>query len=167
MRTPVEETDVVVVLDALHAVGLSGWLAGGWAIDALVGEQTRRHGDLDLVVAAETAERAVEALVAAGYRRQSHVAAHVPGALLPDRVVLQDAAGRVVDLHGVWLDSWPNLPGIDDPFTTGRVGGREVGCLSAAVQIAARRGYALEVEDDHDLGLLRAFDRRESAGPAA
>ena len=41
---------VAEVLDALDASGVQATVAGGWAIDALVGRQRRPHDDLDLVV---------------------------------------------------------------------------------------------------------------------
>jgi len=37
---------VLEILTALH--GTDVWIGGGWGVDALVGEQTRPHGDLDL-----------------------------------------------------------------------------------------------------------------------
>jgi len=45
----VRPSDVLEVLEALRAGGVEAWLAGGWGSDALVGTETRKHGDLDLV----------------------------------------------------------------------------------------------------------------------
>jgi lincosamide nucleotidyltransferase A/C/D/E len=42
--------DVVEVLEALERRGICSWVDGGWGVDALVGEQTRDHLDLDLAV---------------------------------------------------------------------------------------------------------------------
>ncbi|MFC7642006.1 nucleotidyltransferase domain-containing protein [Streptosporangium lutulentum] len=44
------ETDVLKVLDALEEADLTAWVDGGWGIDALVGQTTREHSDLDLVI---------------------------------------------------------------------------------------------------------------------
>src|SRR5260370_1675948 len=44
------EADVVEVLGLLQAAGGSAWLVGGWATDALLGEQTRAPADLDLAI---------------------------------------------------------------------------------------------------------------------
>ena len=49
--------DVLAVLGALEAAGIPAWIGGGWGIDALVGEQTRRHDDLDLAFRAEDEAR--------------------------------------------------------------------------------------------------------------
>jgi Aminoglycoside-2''-adenylyltransferase len=42
--------DVCAFLDQLDAHGIRIWLDGGWAVDACLGSQTRRHGDLDIVI---------------------------------------------------------------------------------------------------------------------
>jgi tRNA nucleotidyltransferase/poly(A) polymerase len=45
------------ILSAFQRAGIEATVGGGWAIDALLGEQTRLHSDLDLWVAAETLSR--------------------------------------------------------------------------------------------------------------
>jgi lincosamide nucleotidyltransferase A/C/D/E len=47
------------LLDALRQVGVEACVGGGWAVDALVGEQTREHSDLDLWVQAVDLDPAV------------------------------------------------------------------------------------------------------------
>jgi hypothetical protein len=46
----VRKADVIEVLDALDSAGVEWWVLGGWGVDALIGEQTRAHKDLDLAV---------------------------------------------------------------------------------------------------------------------
>jgi len=41
---------VVAFCRRLRALGIEIWLDGGWGVDALLGEQTRPHEDLDIVV---------------------------------------------------------------------------------------------------------------------
>src|ERR1700733_11104567 len=48
--TYIPESRVLALMDAFVAAGVSAWVAGGWGVDALIGHQTRRHYDLDLVV---------------------------------------------------------------------------------------------------------------------
>ena len=43
-------SDVVQLLDFLERSGLEVYVDGGWAVDALLGEQTRVHDDLDVAV---------------------------------------------------------------------------------------------------------------------
>ena len=45
--------EVHAVLDGLAAAGCHAWIGGGWGVDALVGNQTRGHRDLDLAVDAD------------------------------------------------------------------------------------------------------------------
>jgi Aminoglycoside-2''-adenylyltransferase len=42
--------DVLEVLNALEQAGVSVWIDGAWGVDALVGEETRPHTDLDLAL---------------------------------------------------------------------------------------------------------------------
>jgi len=60
--------DVLGVLAALDGRGIPAWLDGGWGIDALLGEQTRPHEDVDLVVPVPDVPALVELLGAQGYR---------------------------------------------------------------------------------------------------
>jgi lincosamide nucleotidyltransferase A/C/D/E len=50
MRMTMTAADVVEILGWLGAASVDVWLDGGWGVDALVGEQTREHKDLDLIV---------------------------------------------------------------------------------------------------------------------
>ena len=34
----------------LENLGINIWIDGGWSVDALLGEQTRHHEDLDIVI---------------------------------------------------------------------------------------------------------------------
>jgi lincosamide nucleotidyltransferase A/C/D/E len=57
---------VVALCLRLQAMGIPIWLDGGWGVDALLGEQTRPHDDLDIVVE----ERHLLRLRATGRRLQ-------------------------------------------------------------------------------------------------
>jgi lincosamide nucleotidyltransferase A/C/D/E len=88
-------TEVLEVLDRLAVSHLTALLDGGWGVDALIGEQTRRHRDLDLVIARRDCPRAQAALAALGFEHTSEVE---PG--LPARLVLQAADDRRVAASG-------------------------------------------------------------------
>src|SRR5919206_1484702 len=69
-REPRAEMDAARVLELLAhltAREIPVWLDGGWAVDALLGEQTRPHDDLDLVSRLEDSEQIENALGARGY----------------------------------------------------------------------------------------------------
>lgn len=66
---------------------------GGWGVDALLGEQTRSHDDLDLVIARRDCSAAQDALAPLG---SEHATDIEPG--LPARLALRDSSDRRVDL---------------------------------------------------------------------
>jgi len=43
----------------MHAAGVDVWVYGGWGIDALLGEQTRAHDDLDVIIRADDIEASI------------------------------------------------------------------------------------------------------------
>ena len=155
-------TDVCGVLDLLDRAGITVWLDGGWGVDALAGEETRAHMDLDLALAVDDLGRAEAALVSAGFRRE---AAPVPG--LPARLPLVHERGSYVDLHPLLFDeggngwqqlsetgkAWGLYPA-DELEATGTVAGRRVRCLAATLQFRFRLGYEWSERDEHDVRLL-------------
>ena len=131
---PMPPARVLEVVSALQAAGLRAVMLGGWGIDALVGRQLRKHRDLDLVVEPRQFDRAVEVLQGLGFERWNADDAPVPfGPLKPERTATcRDGALRVVDLHGAELAALE--------VTDGRVGNREVACLSAEQQLQTQIG---------------------------
>ena len=151
---------VVAALDCLESHAITVWVDGGWGIDALVGEQTREHDDLDLVVVQSALSASGSALRALGYH---HDAAVEPG--LPARMVLVASDGRQVDLHPVVFDAhgdgwqplgdgaWGRYPA-EGLTATGHIDGRRVRCLTPELQLRHHLGYAPDADDRHDLQLL-------------
>ena len=90
--------DVRAFLALMENHGIDVWLDGGWAVDASIGRQTRRHSDVDIVIEERDVPAAVSALQDAGY-------APVPR---PDtrawNFVMGDSAGHQVDFHVIVLD---------------------------------------------------------------
>ncbi len=82
--------DVVEVLELLEGAGIEAWVDGGWGVDALLGEQTREHGDLDLTVPVGSVPAGRALLEAAGFATLRD--------WLPVALALRDPSGRVVDL---------------------------------------------------------------------
>ena len=157
-----EERDVIEVLDLLEAAGVDAVLDGGWGIDALLGAQTRPHGDLDLAIATESVDAARAALEERGFVHDDEAR---PGS--PARIVMRDAAGRAVDLHPVQLDEdgngWQDLGGgAWGLYTTaglsgnGVVGGRSVRCISPELQLRHHLGWPWSEHDRADMERLAA-----------
>lgn len=150
--------DVFAVVDALGGAGVGAWIAGGWGVDALLGRQTRRHTDLDVVVddtpgAVDASRRALTGI---GLR----VAARRPASgLMPGRVVFADASGRSVDLLAVSTGYGTFGASRDgrSPFVVGALDGRPVGCLSLALQLRLHDGIPLSPAARADVAALRRY----------
>ncbi len=150
--------DVVRIVRLLEDSSIRVWLDGGWGVDALLGEQTRPHKDLDLVVALSDVPRMEALLAKRGFQR-------VSGAP-PKSFALADGAGRAIDVHPVTWDEHSNgiyrLENGQDwvyPASgfagTGSVLGEHVRCLSAEVQMfLCHAGYALSEKDLREMAAL-------------
>lgn len=138
------------------------WIDGGWGVDALVGEQTREHADLDLAVDVDELARVERLLADIGLRHDPTVE---PG--LPARLVLRDDRGRQVDIHPLRFDEdgngWQQLSETGKAWArypaehlggTGSIAGMRVRCLSPELQVRSRAGYEWSSRDEHDIDLL-------------
>ena len=107
MFQDVEADDVVSLLARLSAEDARAWVAGGWAVDALLGRPTRRHHDLDLAVDAEQLDQILAVLAGLGYAPRED--------WLPVRIELEDD-GRRVDLRPLRFaqDGGAVQAGLDD-----------------------------------------------------
>jgi lincosamide nucleotidyltransferase A/C/D/E len=156
--TVLSAAEALRVLEALSSAGLGVWLDGGWGVDALLGQETRQHGDVDLVVELGAMPAVFEALGTLGYAVHEDLA--------PVRVVLRSVDGRQADLHPVTFDqdgtgwqSGASADGSDCPypplgFGTGRILGQPVPCLSPELQVEHHRGYAPREHDRADMANL-------------
>jgi lincosamide nucleotidyltransferase A/C/D/E len=148
---------VLSVVSSLQQAGVRVWLDGGWGVDALVGEQTRDHDDLDCVIALVDAPTAQDALAAIGFA--------VTLDERPTRFVVRDRFDRRVDSHTVTFDirggaTQQLQDGTMAPFPPqgfsgfGQVAGVRVACLTAEVQSLHHLGYDPDEKDHHDMELL-------------
>ena len=149
--------DVLAVMDAVAGAGCKGWLDGGWAVDAILGEQTRDHDDLDLVVELGAVDSIGRALAHLGYWLTEDER--------PIRVVLASDDGRSVDVHTVVFDeggggvqSQPGGGSFRYPpegfLAVGTIEGKEYPCLSSEVQLLCHMGYEPDEIDRRDMALL-------------
>jgi lincosamide nucleotidyltransferase A/C/D/E len=150
------------VLDLLAGAGVESVVDGGWAVDAVLGRQTRDHGDLDLCVAAEQVDRALVALGQGGYE--------VSDDGRPTRLELRSRGGfgAQVDLHPLVFDPHGNgvqQLGAESSFTypaaglagSGAIAGRPVRCLTPELQLTCHRGYEPDEDDYDDVSRLAAM----------
>ena len=153
-------TEVLRVLDALEAAGVRAGITGGWGIDALLRRETRQHGDLDLGVAAEAVDQAIEAARPLGYA--------VTLDERPARVAVESDLGRI-DLHPIaWGPSGAGVQtGSDGEVfhypagsldAEGEIAGRKVRCATPDLQLAFHAHYEPRDHDRRDMqALARAF----------
>jgi len=149
---------VLDLLSVLEARGIDVWLDGGWAIDALLGAQTRSHDDLDLVSRLEDTAQIEGALAERGYV--------MAGGGPPKSFELVDAEGHQVDVHpasfradgdgvykladgGEWIFPAGGFAGV------GHILGSQVPCLTPeVVMVNHTTGYALDDEHERDVRAL-------------
>jgi lincosamide nucleotidyltransferase A/C/D/E len=153
--TPAEE--VLAVMNRLRDAGIDAWLDGGWGVDALLGEQTRDHEDVDLVIETAHLDDAIAALAPLGYA--------IVEDDMPAHVVLSSDDGRAIDIHPVVFDEGGGgVQTLHGGRTyryppqgfrgRGTVAGRELPCLTAEVQLECHTGYEPTDVDRHDVRLL-------------
>jgi lincosamide nucleotidyltransferase A/C/D/E len=154
------EADVGEVLEWLEGRGIAVWVDGGWGVDALLGEQTREHADLDLIVRDDHVPRMRDVLQQHGF---------VPSrGVQGGGFVLRDERGREIDVHPVRFDDGGKGHLEDDdrgPYehpaaafaAAGNIAGRRVACISAEAQMTSHAwGYTPGDTDSRDMALLNA-----------
>ena len=150
--------DVIDLYRRLNAVGVAIWIDGGWAVDALLGKETRPHKDLDIAIQQKDVPAMRELLEAREYRE-------VPrDDTSPWNFVLGDYEGREVDVHVIVFDVdgnglyGPIEKGMMYPVAsltgTGTIDGQTVKCISAEYMVQFKTGYELSEKDYRDVRAL-------------
>lgn len=147
--------DVLEILALARECGARLWIDGGWGVDALLGGQTRSHGDLDVAVEARHVSALESRLLRAGFRRCEE-----PGATAWN-FLMSRPGGAVLDLHVIELDDAGNgvlgppeqnavYPG---PALTGHgvIAGQDVDCISPEGVVAFHDAYRGNEKDRQDV----------------
>ena len=159
-KPEMRSSSLVELLNLLDGLGVENWLDGGWGVDALLGTESRRHKDVDLIVRVDEVPRLLNILAPRGFTIREGAP--------PNSFVLADGGGLEVDVHAVTFDAEGN--GIyrmqnDQNWIypaagfagRGVVSGRSVRCLTAEVQVLCHaHGYAPADKDLRDMRLLEA-----------
>jgi len=119
--------DVLSLYTKFDKLGIQVWIDGGWAVDALLGEQTRPHKDLDIAIQWKDVPKLRELVAARGYKQ-----------IKEDNkwnFVLGDEKGREIDVHAFIFDDQGNVvEGIMYPAASltgnGVIEGQTVKCIS-------------------------------------
>jgi lincosamide nucleotidyltransferase A/C/D/E len=150
--------DVIRLYTGLDRAGIDVWIDGGWGVDALLGEQTRSHEDVDIVIQHEDVPRLREILEGKGYRdvERDDTSAW--------NFVLGDDDRHLVDVHAITFDV--NRNGLYGPVEmgimypagsltgVGTIGGLKVKCISAEYMVKFHMGYSLREVDFQDVSAL-------------
>ena len=159
MRPEMTPGALVDLLRLFESAKIEVWLDGGWAVDALLGEQTRPHKDVDIILRFADLPKLQETLGSRGFEIQ-------PGGT-ESNFVLADRSGLEVDVHAIVFDHDGNgvyrmENGSDWIFPAagfsgrGVVQGLGVRCLTPETQVLCHaHGYVPTEKDLRDMELLR------------
>ena len=145
--------DVLVIVRALQKVGIEVCVDGGWAVDALLGAQTREHDDLDIALPHNEVPKLRATLARLGFHDSPR------SDQSEYNFVLATSDGRRVDVHSYILASdGSNAGGItyvaEDLTGEGVIDGVVVRCIGPASLIRFYTGYEPDDNDRRDVWLL-------------
>ena len=150
--------DVVDFCRTITQLGVELWIDGGWGVDALLGEQTRPHEDLDIAIQEKDVPVLRRLLQERGYTDIKLEEAR------PWNFVLGDGNSREIDVHVIVLDEQgdgvygPPEKGEKYPAAsltgTGNIDGQAVRCISPEWMVKFHSGYDLKDKDFRDVSAL-------------
>jgi lincosamide nucleotidyltransferase A/C/D/E len=150
--------DVIEIVQLLQQNHIDVCIDGGWGVDALLGEQTRKHADLDIAVQHKDVALLRTMLEARGYR-------DVPRDDTRDcNFVMGDDQGHLVDIHSyIFEEAGNHVFGVEYPYDsldgTGSVSGYPVRCITPEWMVKFHTGYQLDENDYRDVkALCQRFD---------
>ncbi len=147
------DSDVIEFIQLLRENRIEICIDGGWGVDALMGEQTRRHADLDIAVQHWDVPKIRSLLEATGYHDVYRDDTR------DCNFVLGDDEGHLIDVHSYEFDSEGNLIyGLAYPPDSlngnGVINGHAVRCITPEWMVKFHSGYQLDEHDYHDVKLL-------------
>ena len=86
----ITEKDAIALINLAESLEINVFIDGGWGVDALLGEQTREHQDIDLFVEERQAARFIHALHQQGFKERTEAYS------TPNHIVFADADRRTV-----------------------------------------------------------------------
>jgi len=157
-KSGMNSVDVIDLYTTLEKLGVEIWIDGGWGVDALLGEQTRPHKDLDIAIQQKDVPMLRQFLQTRGYRDIKLLDAKAWN------FVLGDENSREIDVHVIVLDDKGD--GLYGPAETGEmypaasltgkgeIEGRTVRCISPEWAVKFHSGYQLKEKDFRDVSAL-------------
>ena len=158
MFSKMKAEDVIKILQYFEKNGILIWLDGGWAVDALLGEQTRSHRDADIIIQQKDVSKLRELLEAKGYKNVERDDTN------SWNFVLGDNLGHEIDVHVITFDNegnglyGPKEKGMMYPVASltgaGMIQRYAVKCVSAEYLVKSHAGYKFEKKDFKDVYAL-------------
>lgn len=149
----------LAVIEALVAKRVEATVGGGWGVDALLGEETRQHADLDLWLPAAQFDRAIAAFAEISIDR-----IYPWGDDRPWNFVLHDGSNQRIDLHVYERLTSGDLHygGVEGGHvipsealaSSGTINDRPVRCEAPEWALRWHTGYPPRAEDRHDVARL-------------
>jgi lincosamide nucleotidyltransferase A/C/D/E len=148
-----EASTVVQFWESARVSGLNICIDGGWAVDAVLGVQTRPHRDLDIALPASEVMALRALLEQGGFSEVSR----------PDswehNFVLESVIGDIIDVHSYELNAdGSNKYGVsyiaDHLSGEGIILGCRVRCVPPRWLVPFHTGYEIDETDWHDVRLL-------------
>jgi lincosamide nucleotidyltransferase A/C/D/E len=150
--------DVLSFYNELDQMGIPIWVDGGWGVDALLAQQTRSHGDLDIAIEKKHIGKVGELLESRGWKI-------VPRDDLSEHNFhLGDDEGREIDFHVIEFDQeGRGVMGApeDNSFYpagaltgTGTIKGQIVRTIDPEHMVKFHTGYPLRESDYADVKAL-------------
>jgi lincosamide nucleotidyltransferase A/C/D/E len=144
---------VIELMQLFDQHGMEVFVDGGWGVDALLGEQTRSHADLDIALQHKDVAHLRALLEARGYRDVARDDTR------DCNFVMGDDQGHEVDFHSYTFDAHGKLVfGVAYPLDSltgsGSIQGYPVKCISPEWTVKFHSGYKLDENDYRDVSAL-------------
>ena len=152
-QTEMQAADVVNFIQLCEQNDIEVYVDGGWGVDALLGKQTRTHGDLDIALPHRFVPNLRKLLETRGYKDVERDDTR------DCNFVLGDNSGHLIDIHSYTFDeAGNNIFGVAyEPrhlTGTGTIDGYPVNCIPADVMVEFHTGYEIDEDDYHDVKAL-------------
>lgn len=125
---PISSKDIVNLYTKLDTLGIKIWIDGGWSVDALLGEQTREHQDLDIAIDQKDLTSLLKFLSVEDYKEIKRDSEY--------NLVYRDNFGREIDIHAFISDRKGDVIGgimypTESLTGSGTINSNTVRCISA------------------------------------
>lgn len=142
--------DVIEIVQLFNQHGIEFYVDGGWGVDALLGEQTRPHADLDIAIQHKDSLQVRALLEARGYSEVHRDDSS------DFNFVLSDDQGHQIDIHTYTFDTKGNhIYGTAYPLESlsgkGSLDGHLVKCISPEWVVKFHTTYQFNENDYRDV----------------